>query len=109
MVLSYVSKGIFSSKYFSSEISIEKTRIEGRRVAYFFQTIIPTTHPTRNSPASRFEAFTGMFKVNQPLIFLFLSKIGAKMATKTKDSKNKLYKNHDIPYNMLFLIVFLNL
>ena len=50
-----------------------------------------------------------MFKVNQPLIFLFLSKIGAKMATKTKDSKNKLYKNHDILYNMLFLIVFSNI
>ncbi len=29
------------------------------------------------------------------------------MAMKTKDSKNKLYKNHDILYNMLFLIVFL--
>ena len=105
-VLSYVSRGISSSKYFSSETSIEKTRIEGRRVAYFFQTIIPHYPLTRNSPASRFDSLTVMFKVNQPLIFLFLSKIGAKMATKTKDSKNKLYKNHDILYNMLFLIVF---
>jgi hypothetical protein len=31
------------------------------------------------------------------------------MAMKTKDSKNKLYKNHDILYNMLFLIVFSNI
>ncbi len=28
------------------------------------------------------------------------------MAMKAKDSKNKLYKNHDILYKVLFLIVF---
>ena len=96
----------FSAKYVSPNALIKKTLTEGRRVAYFFQTIINPRPPQRNSPERRFDTFKGIFKVDRSSNFLFLSKIGGKIATKTKDSKKKLYKNYDILFNMLFLIVF---
>jgi len=69
---------------------MEKTLTEGRRAAYFFQPIMTHHPPPRNSPARRFDAFTGMFKVDRQHNFSFWSKIRGKMATKTKDSKKSL-------------------
>lgn len=92
----------FSSKIFSLRHHHRKNALEGRRAAYFLRTLIPQHPPPRNSLESKFCAFTDMFKVDQPPNFLFLTKIGGKMATKTKGSKNKLYKKLGIIYNMLF-------
>jgi hypothetical protein len=90
LVLSYVSRGISSSKYFSSETSIKKTRIEAPRVAYFFQTTNLPTNPQETHQRADLIALRACLELIDYLTFYFCQKFAKKRLRKQGFPKQAL-------------------